>query len=636
MRDAELARVLVHLERRVAALEKQLAVRAPEGAPAILEAAQPATPETPLPSAPEMAPAPGVRSRRDPRPPVPDVPRADPIVDLEQWVGARGLLLVGVVALLMAAAFFLKYAFDRGWIAPWLRIVAAIGSGILVAVLGERLAGRGLRRYGLALVGAGGGLAYLGLWAAAGPYALTSRGLGVLGIAAVASLMAWRAAHHDIEALALWALLGAFLAPVLLPSPDAHAETFLAYLGVVTFAAATLSAMHRWRFALALGLAGYFLLAGGLVPGVLHTPLGLLYLGTGGVLALRVAGAQTWPESRFGAPLLAWLLLIVHATQATTTGARWAAGGAALALLLVTYWRDRRLTSLRSDQVAFPLNDETGVFAATPFACALVVASVSRGMLADHPGVVPAAIGAAYLATGWRGKWAPFVAVGAVLVAIGTAVEFSGAARVALWSAFVLGAVLADRRFDQGGLAAVALAVAAVALPALLLGQAFDRGHTAAFASAWPLSLYAYVAAMAVAANRWRPRPEQTWARNAVGTLWALAGAALFAGVSNELRHLFDARHGWAGPGLAGDLATSVWWLVFAAATVRIGFWLDRQGVRQAGLAVAGLAAVKIALFDLSRLEALYRVGSFFALALIALALAYAYNRRARRTGAPN
>src|SRR5438105_13350218 len=34
--------------------------------------------------------------------------------DLEQWFGQRGLLAVGVAALLIAAALFLKYAFDRG------------------------------------------------------------------------------------------------------------------------------------------------------------------------------------------------------------------------------------------------------------------------------------------------------------------------------------------------------------------------------------------------------------------------------------------------------------------------------------------------------------------------------------------
>jgi hypothetical protein len=49
------------------------------------------------------------------------------------------------------------------------------------------------------------------------------------------------------------------------------------------------------------------------------------------------------------------------------------------------------------------------------------------------------------------------------------------------------------------------------------------------------------------------------------------------------------------------------------------------------------MAIVKIALHDVSNREALYRVGAFFALASIALAVAYAYSRRAQAPfGEPN
>jgi len=60
-----------------------------------------------------------------------------------------------------------------------------------------------------------------------------------------------------------------------------------------------------------------------------------------------------------------------------------------------------------------------------------------------------------------------------------------------------------------------------------------------------------------------------------------------------------------------------------------LGFQHERKDVRSAGLAVAAGAGLKIVLYDLSNLDALYRIASFFALALIALAVAYAYNRRA-------
>ncbi len=61
-----------------------------------------------------------------------------------------------------------------------------------------------------------------------------------------------------------------------------------------------------------------------------------------------------------------------------------------------------------------------------------------------------------------------------------------------------------------------------------------------------------------------------------------------------------------------------------------VGFRLNQKLVRSTGLAVAAMVALKIVLYDLSALQALYRVGSFFVLALITLAVAYAYNQRAR------
>ena len=74
---------------------------------------------------------------------------------------------------------------------------------------------------------------------------------------------------------------------------------------------------------------------------------------------------------------------------------------------------------------------------------------------------------------------------------------------------------------------------------------------------------------------------------------------------------------------------------MYAGVLVALGFGLERKAVRSAGLVVAGVAIVKVAVYDLESLQALYRVGSLFVLALIALGVAYGYNRRAteRRAG---
>jgi len=198
--------------------------------------------------------------------------------------------------LLTAAAFFLKYAFDRGWIAPLLRSLGAIAAGIAVGAWGHERIGRGMRRYGAALIGAGGGLAYLGLWAAAGPYALMERRIGILLLAATTVAVTMLALHHEIEGLAIWALGGAYLAPIILataPNPQA----FLAYLEVIGLGTGILAYTMSWRWTFNLALFGYLLLAMAGAAEALATPSGCWLIAAGGVLALHVTFRRPWPEA---------------------------------------------------------------------------------------------------------------------------------------------------------------------------------------------------------------------------------------------------------------------------------------------------------------------------------------------------
>ena len=102
-------------------------------------------------------------------------------------------------------------------------------------------------------------------------------------------------------------------------------------------------------------------------------------------------------------------------------------------------------------------------------------------------------------------------------------------------------------------------------------------------------------------------------------------------GVTGEIRRYFEVRSlTTESASLASGLAVSAWWLVFASALVVAGFRLSLKPARVAGLAVAGMAVLKVVFFDLSSLDALYRVGSVFILALVALSLAYLYYRSDR------
>ncbi len=617
---------LVSLERRVAALERQLAEgTAAAGASRDASASAAPTPADGLER--RKAEAAQVARVQDALK-VPAFLRPQARLDVEQWLGAKGLLLVGVIALLAAAGFFLKYAFDRGWIAPWIRVLGAVAVGAALAVYGETQVRAGLRRFGLALIGAGGGLVFLGIWAAAGPYALVARPAGIAAITLVSVAVAVRAVHHDAEALVLWALLGAFMAPLVLRTPVPKEQLFLSYVGVVGFATAVVARESQWRVAMSAGLMGSLLLGLVLVPHVLHSPLGFVYLTASGVAALYLPPRRWW-ELRALFVTAVWIAFVAHAGR--NPGADPSAVSAAVVLLLAGWWQHRRSDVLRARRVpvSAPAEELAG-FLVGPVACSTVLVQAGGAFTVAHPEAPFGAMAVLYLATGWRGKWAAFVGFGWVLAAAALTMTFPDAQLVAVLSVAIAAGAAADRWQDQEALAPVTFALILLTGVAAVVGLLSSPGESA-FSGDWSLALYVYLAAAVLAARWWMIGPGRpTWAPTLRGAAWAAAGAVLFVGVSIELPRLFS-----RGETLAGDLATSVWWVAYAGVLVGVGFARSLATVRRAGLGVACLAAAKVLLVDLSVLEALYRVAAFFVLALIALAVAYAYNRRARGEAGP-
>jgi uncharacterized membrane protein len=151
-----------------------------------------------------------------------------------------------------------------------------------------------------------------------------------------------------------------------------------------------------------------------------------------------------------------------------------------------------------------------------------------------------------------------------------------------------------------------------------------------AFVGSFALALWGTAAvSVALAAGLWR----RTGAAIPLvkGGLWALGGALVLFGATAEIQRYFELRTASSETAsLASGLAVSAWWLVFAATLVWVGFTRELRPARIAGLGVAGLAVIKVLVFDLSSLDALYRVGSVFILGLVFLLLAYLYHRQGR------
>jgi len=573
--------------------------------------------------------APGVPAVRTvtPPPPAPPVPTTPPPekTDLEQWFGQRGLLAIGVAALLIAAALFLKYAFDRGWIPPIARSVGAIVAGIGIAAWGHERIGRGMRRYGAAMIGAGGGLTYLGLWAAAGPYVLMDRRLGILLLAATTVAVTMLALHHEIEGLAIWALSGAYLAPLILQTAP-NPQGFLGYLEVIGLGTGILAYGMSWRATFDLALFGYLILAAAGAAPAIAAPLGAWLVAAGALLTLHVTIRRSWPEARLGVLIVAWPILGTGLAGVVGSEAtRWLTLSAAAAVTGVLWWQhfERDPFSVETAQSVAPTDVAVDrlLFSVNPMAFMILAAAAQAHLLTDSFQIVPAALSAAYLPAGWIRRSASHLIAGFLLLAFALPFPWSATSVAVGWTVLAFLALAAEREGARPGGRHAAVALASAAWVWLFSVALFTRGlKPPIFTDGWALALYVLVSGTALTAWWWGTEGKPLlW-------MWILCGSAVFLGGSIEFQQYFARM-----TALAGDLALSVWWLVFAGALVFLGFRLNHKMVRSTGLGVAAFAGLKIVLVDLSNLEALYRVGSFFALALIALAVAYAYNQRAHK-----
>jgi uncharacterized membrane protein len=544
------------------------------------------------------------------------------------------------VALILAAGYLLRLSYDRGWISPVMRCIGGAGAGLIVGALGWRLHPR-YRTYGAALIGCGAAIIYLSVWAAARLYGVVPPTTGVLSLALVSVSLAMIAYAIDVEALGATAAVGAFFAPLLLGRNNADADLLLLYLACMAAGLGFVAARRSWRltmFVVALSFFGVAY-AGAADRG---SPWGVLLYGVlGGSAGIHVGLREHWWETRFLSFSGGWTFVAAASRQLDHPWAIFAAG---LVLALPVWW-----FALRNERMlAFPLGagarapgwslGEALYFLLTPLLLGWTIHQLDRHWFDTHRGAVALLVGLPYLVAGYQRVRPVFALVGAA--ALGTAAwnQWSGVPRVWALLALVLLWAAVDhptRRTDGRWYSLATL----WAVLQQLFGEALLRrtADDAAFFGPWAMALWATaLVSMLLAAGLWRRAGLAGGSPVPQGGLWALGGALILFGVTAEIRRYFNLKTLSAyTASLASSLAVSAWWLVFAAALVGLGFRRDLKPARVAGLGVAGLAVIKVLVFDLSSLDALYRVGSVFILGLVFLLLAYLYHRQGRTATQP-
>lgn len=639
------------IERRLALLEAQVGVR-------------PIPTRSPVPP-PIAPPAPGPPPELPPliqRPLSP--PERSP--SIETAVGLTWLSRIAVLTIVLALAFFFKYAFENHWISEAGRVFLGVAAGAAALGFGEFLWRGHQRSYGQALTAAGVCFLFLSCWAAFGLYHLLSQGatFGVmLLVTAGAGALAVR---YDSAAVATLGLAGGFATPLLLRSAQ-DAWFVFGYALLLDVAASFGARLRRWRWIELLALAGTLVLYLDQAGGASRSrPAFTLFL----VAWYLVFAASEFVPVFLAAQVLAGIALVdVWGSGDGVLLALWLMAAAGLAVADRRGWSSAVLVSFASFWLSYGLwQGKTGdrpiapAFAAVTASYVLFLAwpvfwvAVRKRALRVQDLLMIAANATFYFGAGygllksgygaWAGLFAVAVAVaqmaaarwmwmrdargsllsaGAawVLLVLAAPIQFAGYRITIAWAVegaalTWIGARLHNSRVIAGALMVFVLVCGRLA--------AIDSLMYASPAGYGLLVNARFLTFAIAAASLWA---AAWWIREGAFTL-----AAYLAGHFVMLWGLCLEVAAWAERGpAAGDIRSAVSMsisvLVAAYAVLLVaGGVAQRSAVtRIAGIVLIGLVVAKLYLYDVWLLGQFYRMMAFAILGVLLLAMSYLYSR---------
>lgn len=175
---------------------------------------------------------------------------------LESRIGSQWFNRIGILAVLIGVAWFLKLAFDNHWIGPLGRVMIGLLAGAALIVWSMRFAKRGYAIFSYSLKAIGSGTLYLSLWAAFQLYALIPAGVAFAAMIAVTAFNGFMAWMEDAELLALYAIAGGLSTPLLVSTGGNHEITLFTYLLMLDLAVLVLVALRPWSRLLFASFAG--------------------------------------------------------------------------------------------------------------------------------------------------------------------------------------------------------------------------------------------------------------------------------------------------------------------------------------------------------------------------------------------
>lgn len=505
---------------------------------------------------------------------------------LEAVIAGRWLNYVGILALLFAVTYFLKYAFDNNWVGPRGRVGIGLLMGSALYPWSHWLLDRGYKYFSEGIAALGAAVLYLSLWAGWHYYGIFSQSTAFALMIVVTAATMIVAVGRNSERIAFLALIGGLITPMLVSTGENHEVALFTYLTTLGVGVLGIAWVRNWKslppaqFAATLiyfwGWYSDFYRDNELTTTVAFATVFFILFATLPVVRSWRDGELSGLEA--GIVLVNSLAYLVALRQMLWPQNRWALTAAVLALAAAHLGAERLLPEKRGGELRVARILYAGL--------ALTFVTLA----------IPIRLDGRWITVAWAVE-------GAVLIWSGLRVRFAAMR----WVGFVMFAIVAGR-------------LAVISIPA---GDFLLNARFATFA----IAVACILAACYFASAAWTDLSEAEKTAYRISAI----GANVLALVALSLE-FWDAFGRMPSLGIdrghAQELALSMLWLVYALGLLSAGLWKKSEAMRWQALVLLGVVIVKIFLFDLYFVEKFYRIVSFALLGLALLLISFYYQRQ--------
>lgn len=170
------------------------------------------------------------------------------IREFEQRAGQRWMTWIGALALLVGVLFLIKYCFDHGWIGPTARLTVGMLVGVALMAGGEWAVRRRYLPFAQGLLAAGLSICHASLFAAYRFHDLIPQPVAFGGMVTLTIVGMALAVFHDFLAFAILAIIGGFLAPVLLSTGRDGRDMLFSYVLLLDLGVLCALLGRKWRW----------------------------------------------------------------------------------------------------------------------------------------------------------------------------------------------------------------------------------------------------------------------------------------------------------------------------------------------------------------------------------------------------